>query len=118
MFDVVLHQPEIPPNTGNVIRLCANAGATLHLVKPLGFQLTDRALARTFLDMFLTPPAPEPLSEVSPGSGAVVVETAAARKIPLVVSLTDFWWLCHRVNLVKPNGVRCGGHVQESVRTT
>lgn len=50
MFDVVLHQPEIPPNTGNVIRLCANAGATLHLVKPLGFQLTDRALARAGLD--------------------------------------------------------------------
>jgi tRNA (cytidine/uridine-2'-O-)-methyltransferase len=50
MFDIVLHQPEIPPNTGNVIRLCANAGATLHLVKPLGFQLTDRALARAGLD--------------------------------------------------------------------
>ena len=50
MFDVVLHQPEIPPNTGNVIRLCANAGARLHLVKPLGFQLTDRALARAGLD--------------------------------------------------------------------
>lgn len=41
--------------------------------------------------------------------GSVVVETAAARKIPLVVSLTDFWWLCHRVNLVKPNGMRCAG---------
>lgn len=50
MFDIVLHQPEIPPNTGNVIRLCANAGAALHLVKPLGFQLTDRALARAGLD--------------------------------------------------------------------
>ena len=50
MFHVVLYQPEIPPNTGNVIRLCANAGATLHLVKPLGFQITDRAMVRAGLD--------------------------------------------------------------------
>lgn len=50
MFHVILYQPEIPPNTGNVIRLCANAGATLHLVKPLGFQITDRAIARAGLD--------------------------------------------------------------------
>ena len=50
MFHVVLYQPEIPPNTGNVIRLCANSGATLHLVKPLGFQLTDRAMVRAGLD--------------------------------------------------------------------
>lgn len=50
MLDVVLYQPEIPPNTGNVIRLCANAGARLHLVRPLGFQLNDRALARAGLD--------------------------------------------------------------------
>ena len=50
MFDVVLFQPEIPPNTGNVLRLCANTGCRLHLVKPLGFLLTDRALARAGLD--------------------------------------------------------------------
>ena len=50
MFDIVLYQPEIPPNTGNVIRLCANSGARLNLVRPLGFQLTDRALARAGLD--------------------------------------------------------------------
>lgn len=50
MFHVVLHQPEIPPNTGNVIRLCANAGAHLHLVKPLGFDLSDKQLARAGLD--------------------------------------------------------------------
>ncbi|HTO50441.1 MAG TPA: tRNA (cytidine(34)-2'-O)-methyltransferase [Burkholderiales bacterium] len=50
MFDVVLFQPEIPPNTGNVLRLCANTGCQLHLVKPLGFLLTDRALARAGLD--------------------------------------------------------------------
>jgi tRNA (cytidine/uridine-2'-O-)-methyltransferase len=50
MFDVVLHQPEIPPNTGNVIRLCANTGARLHLVEPLGFALDDRQLRRAGLD--------------------------------------------------------------------
>ena len=50
MFHVVLYQPEIPPNTGNVIRLCANSGARLHLVRPLGFQITDRAMTRAGLD--------------------------------------------------------------------
>ena len=50
MFDVVLVHPEIPPNTGNVIRLCANTGARLHLVKPLGFTLEDRQLRRAGLD--------------------------------------------------------------------
>ncbi|HEU4814083.1 MAG TPA: tRNA (cytidine(34)-2'-O)-methyltransferase [Xanthomonadaceae bacterium] len=50
MFDVILHAPEIPPNTGNVIRLCANTGARLHLVEPLGFALEDRQLRRAGLD--------------------------------------------------------------------
>lgn len=50
MFDVILYQPEIPPNTGNVIRLCANTGARLHLVEPLGFSLEDRQLRRAGLD--------------------------------------------------------------------
>ena len=50
MFHVVLHRPEIPPNTGNVIRLCANTGARLHLVRPLGFDLDDRNLRRAGLD--------------------------------------------------------------------
>ena len=50
MFDVILHQPEIPPNTGNVIRLCANTGARLHLVEPLGFALDDARLRRAGLD--------------------------------------------------------------------
>jgi len=47
---VVLHRPEIPPNTGNVIRLCANTGARLHLIEPLGFVLDDRRLRRAGLD--------------------------------------------------------------------
>ena len=50
MFHVILHRPEIPPNTGNVIRLCANTGALLHLVEPLGFSLDDRHLRRAGLD--------------------------------------------------------------------
>jgi tRNA (cytidine/uridine-2'-O-)-methyltransferase len=50
MFDVILFQPEIPSNTGNIIRLCANTGAALHLVKPLGFTLEDRLLRRAGLD--------------------------------------------------------------------
>ena len=50
MFDVILYQPEIPPNTGNAIRLCANTGARLHLVRPLGFSLEDRQLRRAGLD--------------------------------------------------------------------
>ena len=50
MIDIVLVQPEIPPNTGNVIRLAANTGARLHLVRPLGFSLDDRQLKRAGLD--------------------------------------------------------------------
>lgn len=50
MFHVILYQPEIPPNTGNIIRLCANTGAQLHLVRPLGFELDDKHLKRAGLD--------------------------------------------------------------------
>jgi tRNA (cytidine/uridine-2'-O-)-methyltransferase len=50
VFEVILYQPEIPPNTGNVIRLCANTGARLHLVEPLGFSLEQRELRRAGLD--------------------------------------------------------------------
>jgi len=50
MFQIILYQPEIPPNTGNIMRLCANVGATLHLIEPLGFSLEDRQLRRAGLD--------------------------------------------------------------------
>jgi tRNA (cytidine/uridine-2'-O-)-methyltransferase len=50
MFHVILYQPEIPPNTGNIIRLCANTGAQLHLIRPLGFALDDKQLRRAGLD--------------------------------------------------------------------
>ncbi|WP_456407583.1 tRNA (uridine(34)/cytosine(34)/5-carboxymethylaminomethyluridine(34)-2'-O)-methyltransferase TrmL [Thiolapillus sp.] len=50
MFNLVLYQPEIPPNTGNIIRLCANTGCALHLIKPLGFELEHSRLKRAGLD--------------------------------------------------------------------
>jgi tRNA (cytidine/uridine-2'-O-)-methyltransferase len=50
MFHVLLHAPEIPPNTGNIIRLCANTGAGLHLIDPIGFELDDARLRRAGLD--------------------------------------------------------------------
>jgi tRNA (cytidine/uridine-2'-O-)-methyltransferase len=50
MFHIVLYEPEIPSNTGNIIRLCANTGAKLHLIQPLGFQLEDKKLRRAGLD--------------------------------------------------------------------
>ncbi|OEY65548.1 tRNA (uridine(34)/cytosine(34)/5-carboxymethylaminomethyluridine(34)-2'-O)-methyltransferase TrmL [Marinobacter sp. X15-166B] len=50
MFNLVLYEPEIPPNTGNVIRLCANTGCQLHLIEPLGFTLEDKQMRRAGLD--------------------------------------------------------------------
>ena len=50
MFSIALFEPEIPPNTGNIIRLCANTGAALHLIEPLGFNLEDKQLKRAGLD--------------------------------------------------------------------
>jgi len=50
MIPIILYQPEIPPNTGNIIRLCANSGADLHLIHPLGFKLNEKSLRRAGLD--------------------------------------------------------------------
>lgn len=50
MFNIVLYEPEIPPNTGNIIRLCANTGAKLHLIHPLGFEMDEKSLRRAGLD--------------------------------------------------------------------
>ena len=50
MFNVVLYQPEIPPNTGNIIRLCANTNSKLHLIEPLGFRINEKSLRRAGLD--------------------------------------------------------------------
>ncbi len=84
MFHVVLFQPEIPPNTGNVIRLCANSGCTLHLIRPLGFDIQGKAVRRAGLDY-------EELAEVRvhasldaclaglPGARVFCVETSGQR---------------------------------------
>jgi tRNA (cytidine/uridine-2'-O-)-methyltransferase len=74
LFHVILYQPEIPPNTGSVIRLCANTGSTLHLVRPLGFELTRKAVRRAGLDY-------EELAEVRvhPGLPACLEALGAAR---------------------------------------
>ena len=50
MFNVVLHSPEIPPNTGNIIRLCSNTGTKLHIIEPIGFDLNEKSLRRANLD--------------------------------------------------------------------
>jgi tRNA (cytidine/uridine-2'-O-)-methyltransferase len=50
MFNVIFFQPEIPPNTGNAIRLCANSGSTLHLIRPLGFDISEKAVRRAGMD--------------------------------------------------------------------
>jgi len=50
LFEIVLYEPEIPPNTGNIIRLCANTGSRLHLIKPIGFDMSDKKLKRASLD--------------------------------------------------------------------
>lgn len=50
MFNIILYQPEIPPNTGNIIRLCKNTNSKLHLIEPLGFSITDKHLKRAALD--------------------------------------------------------------------
>ncbi len=50
MFNIVLYQPEIPPNTGSIMRLCANTGCSLHLIEPLGFELDDKRLRRAGMD--------------------------------------------------------------------
>ena len=78
MFHVILFQPEIPPNTGNVIRLCANTGATLHLVRPLGFTLEDSQLRRAGLDYheYAT-------LKVHDDLAAAVADIAAAQGTPL-----------------------------------
>ncbi|QJD60057.1 tRNA (uridine(34)/cytosine(34)/5-carboxymethylaminomethyluridine(34)-2'-O)-methyltransferase TrmL [Pseudomonas sp. gcc21] len=72
MFHIALLEPEIPPNTGNIIRLCANTGCTLHLIEPLGFELDDKRLRRAGLDyhefaeLKTYPDLPSCLAQVQP----------------------------------------------------
>jgi len=90
VFHVVLFQPEIPPNTGNVIRLCANTGATLHLVRPLGFEVDDARLRRAGLDYheFATLQVHADLAACSAAIGPTrwwIVETGEATRFDRVV---------------------------------
>ena len=86
MLQVVLYEPEIPPNTGNVMRLCANIGARLHLVEPLGFRLEDRMLRRAGLDyrewveVQVHPDLPSCLDRLGPGR-VFAVSTRAERPV-------------------------------------
>jgi tRNA (cytidine/uridine-2'-O-)-methyltransferase len=92
MFHVILYQPEIPPNAGNIIRLCANTGAELHLIEPLGFVLDDRRLRRAGLDYHEYARV-----QVRPSLDACLTDIAPARLFPLstrgVVSYADH---CYR----------------------
>jgi tRNA (cytidine/uridine-2'-O-)-methyltransferase len=81
---VILFEPEIPPNTGNIIRLCANAGATLHLVKPLGFRVDERSLRRAGLDyhelaVIHVHESFEQCRAALPGSRIIAIETRGER---------------------------------------
>ena len=75
MFDVILVQPEIPPNTGNAIRLCANTGARLHLVRPLGLEIDDKRLRRAGLDYHEWQPV-----QVHDALADAIAATGAARE--------------------------------------
>jgi tRNA (cytidine/uridine-2'-O-)-methyltransferase len=84
VFEVILYQPEIPPNTGNIIRLCANTGSRLHLIEPLGFNLEQRELRRAGLDYadLARVRVHRDLSSclaVLPGATVYAVETAGSR---------------------------------------
>ena len=84
MFEVILYQPEIPPNTGNIIRLCANTGSRLHLIEPLGFKLEQRELRRAGLDyadlaVVSVHPDLEACLAVLNGAPVYAVETAGSR---------------------------------------
>ncbi|UXY14366.1 tRNA (cytidine(34)-2'-O)-methyltransferase [Chitiniphilus purpureus] len=89
MFHIVLFQPEIPPNTGNVIRLAANTGCSLHLVKPLGFELDDARLRRAGLDYHEYAPLQlhddwAALQAALPGRRYFALTTRASRRIDSV----------------------------------
>ncbi len=84
MFHVILYQPEIPPNTGNIIRLCANTGSQLHLIEPLGFTLDRRAVRRAGMDyaeiaQVRTHPSLEACRQVLLGSRLFSVETGSGQ---------------------------------------
>ncbi len=83
MFSLILYQPEIPPNTGNIIRLCANTGTTLHLIEPLGFALDEARLRRAGLDYreFATIVTHKALADCLAGLGDASVYALSTRGV-------------------------------------
>ena len=112
MFTVVLYQPEIPPNTGNIIRLCANTGADLHLVKPLGFPLDSSKMKRAGLDYheFAAVQVHENFSDC-------LAALAGRRIFCQFLRLAHLHFLCiyyiiEYMLVLRPRGGRCRGRVQ------
>lgn len=99
MFHVVLVSPEIPPNTGNVIRLCANTGATLHLIEPLGFPLDDARMRRAGLDyheyaqMRVHRDWPAFLEAERPNNGRMFALTTRGTTAPHAIAFQPGDWL-------------------------
>ena len=123
MFHIVLVEPEIPPNTGNVIRLAANTGCTLHLVEPLGFNLRDTKLRRAGLDYHdmahvVLHPNFDNLVESMPNS-RIIAFTAHATKLYTEVEYkpTDILLFGPEPgNIPDPMDIMAGPHVAEQVR--
>ena len=99
MFHIVLVEPEIPPNTGNVIRLAANTGCTLHLVEPLGFSMDDRHMRRAGLDyheyatLLRYPGWPEFLAKAQPDPARLFTLTTRGTRSPFEVAFQSGDWL-------------------------
>ena len=99
MFNIVLVEPEIPPNTGNVIRLAANTGCNLHLIEPLGFEMEDRQLRRAGLDyheyaqISLYPGWPEFLKRRTPAAARLFALTTHATRVVHEVAFLPGDWL-------------------------
>lgn len=99
MFHIVLVEPEIPPNTGNIIRLCANTGAWLHLIEPLGFSMDDKAMRRAgldyheYADVRRYPSWTDFLSTQSPPLARLFTLTTKGEQSPYTTSFQSGDWL-------------------------
>ena len=102
---IILYEPEIPPNTGNVIRLCANTGAQLHLIEPLGFELDDKRLRRAGLDYHEFASL-----KVHANLGACIteIELAQQKKLRLFALSTHASSPCHEVAFEHGDGLLFG----------
>jgi tRNA (cytidine/uridine-2'-O-)-methyltransferase len=113
MFHIVLVHPEIPPNAGNVIRLAANTGCTLHLVEPLGFSMEDKLLRRAGLDYHETARVKRHASwdallaaEQPPSGRLFALSARATRRLPEVVWQPEDWLVFGSETAGLPAGIR------------